>query len=262
MQGRYENLSAQELREMFLNSALDADLMSIKEYEMLFGHELTLDEPSADVLMFCTAGMSRNEKYSRDIQKPPFEAIIKKREQKKRRSKSIKTMRRIAAVLIITIVTALFAQGISLALGFNLVDFFRNALNAPDKTTTDFSGTEMFIKDEIRFYNSMNELLETEGLNILFPVGYNFTSFTVMDIGDYIDVWASSLEPNITFSINIGAEIHSIDYTYEENGIWYNISDMGDGTYQAFWVSDTDYYTIIVSDKAVISEIIRNLKEN
>ncbi|MDR2559185.1 MAG: hypothetical protein LBC86_06550 [Oscillospiraceae bacterium] len=131
MQTKYEGYSAQEIREMFFDNTLEADLMSINEYEKLFGCEMNLDEPNADVLVFCTKGLNQHEKYSRDIQKPSFEVIAKKLEQKKRqirKNSAFKAIHRVAAALVITTALAFFAQIVAMALGFDLFGYIYNWL--------------------------------------------------------------------------------------------------------------------------------------
>jgi hypothetical protein len=164
MQGRYEKLSAQEIREIFLNNTLDADLMSLNEYEKLFGYEMNLDGPNADILVFCTKGLNQHEKYSRDIQKPPFEAIVKKREKKKRqirKSSASKAFQRVAAALMITVVLTFFAQIVAMALGFDLFGYVYNWLfdDAIEITTIEEDENNIFwfpVSDET---NGENEVV-------------------------------------------------------------------------------------------------------
>jgi hypothetical protein len=151
------------------------------------------------------------------------------------------------------------------AFGFNFLSFFWRALNAPDKTATDSDGRDIFLTDDLRAYNSMSEMLEIEGFNILYPSklpdGYSFTNFEVWNVDTGMVIRAFSFEPHISFEVMIDVNIQINNFSYTENGIEYNIIDMGE-MYQAEWIRNTDYYLIVVSNKTAISEIIKNLKES
>jgi hypothetical protein len=154
----------------------------------------------------------------------------------------------------------------SAALGYNFIDLIRNAINNPDRTDTDNEGNQVLVaEDTTRVYNSMSELLEFENLSILFPVklpiGYEFTDFLVFEIETGLQIQAFSTEPYISFIVLIGANVVHEYFDYEINEIEYSIVESNDWLYQAFWSYNGDYYSIVVSDKAIISEIINNLKE-
>jgi hypothetical protein len=93
------------------------------------------------------------------------------------------------------------------------------------------------------------------------PAGYIFTNFEVTDFGTELEILVYASDPYIAFRVLVGANMIVNDYSHEANGIKYNVSDLGDGLYQAQWTNGTDYYTIVVSDNAILSEIIKNLKE-
>jgi hypothetical protein len=109
----------------------------------------------------------------------------------------------------------------------------------------------------------MTEMLETENLNILYPAvlpnGYNFNDFEVIDIDGQFEIRALSTEPYITFVVELGITFQIENYKHEENGIKYNVLELGDGLYQAEWIDNEDYYWIVVADEAVLSEIIKKL---
>jgi len=268
MQGKYNNLTAFDLRELFLANALDADLMSLEDFEKLFGYEIELDDSRADVLVFCSNGMNKCQEHGIDVQMSPLDELFREhhRRNKKNRSRMYaKIAQRAATIIAVIALAALLAQGVAMAFGFNLIDLFRSALNAPEKAVTNSEGLELLINDDIRFYNSMSEMLEAEKISILyptkFPEGYSFTGFTVIDVGDYIEIYATATEPFISFTVKLGVDIKIDSFDYEENGIKYNILERDD-MLQVEWINKTDYYWINVSDEAVISEIIKNLKES
>jgi len=186
----YNELSARKLREMLLNNTLKANLMSLENYEKLFGYEINLDEPDVVVLNFCTKGLDGFAEYNIDIQKTSLEEIIKRGRAKKKaeRKKSViyRVIRNTAAVFIITAATALLAQGVSYAFGFDLFGYIYHWFkpNAVEITTVESrddgsfdmpslnrTGTEDGEnKYEFIFYeyNSIDEI-DKERLNLISP---------------------------------------------------------------------------------------------
>ena len=267
--GENRRKRAEKWREALLNRDFEENL-SQSDYEFLLELESELFEPDIAVLMFCIAGLKQYDKYINleDIQiysMALFNPVERWEEKYKNPIRHFNIYRRAIVAIIAIFIILLFANITAAALGFNLIDFFRNALNSSEKSIADSEGREMILTDSTRFYNSMSELLESENFNILYPVklpnGYNFTTFEVNRFGDELEIIASSTKPYIEFVVKLGVEVHIIDYFYEENNIKYNILDMNDMC-QAYWFSDTDYYWITVSDRAVLSEIIKNLKES
>jgi hypothetical protein len=112
----------------------------------------------------------------------------------------------------------------------------------------------------------MEEMLAVENLDILYPArlpdGYEFTEFVVTDFGDFLEVWAGGSEPYISFIARIGMNVGIEHYDYEVNGIRYHVVELDENSHQAGWVCGADYYTIVVSDSATISEIIESLRRN
>ncbi|MCL2071162.1 MAG: hypothetical protein FWH07_02890 [Oscillospiraceae bacterium] len=151
------------------------------------------------------------------------------------------------------------------AMGYNPIELIRNALNSSNRIATDNRGDGVMLSDDIRVYNSMSEMLEKENLNILYPAKlpdkYEFTEFKITDFGDILVAGSYNIEPYISFEIRIGAGIPIEDYSHEINGIRYTITER-DSMYDVAWSYGTDYYTIVVGDKTIISEIIENLKES
>lgn len=194
----------------------------------------------------------------------PFEEIQNLADEKK--SKRFKKMRR-ASIAMVACVGALFIVTLTVAaMGYNVLDMIRMVLKFPEKTTINFGdGNDIIRSDDTRYYNSMNEMLDKEALNIIYPSklpdGYNFTGFMITDYKDYIEVIAYSVSPYISFSVEIGVH-YQIDYDYENNSIKYNITETINGDYQAYWSDEKDSYSIIVSDEAILSEIIKNFKES
>jgi hypothetical protein len=259
----YNELSAEELRELLLKGELLHELMTEEDYTALLDIESDFDDPSEKVIDFCYEGLSVLPKYS-DIGKRDFDInelmdIVENRKPV-RKQKKLKKAFLIAAAVIISI---LAIQIVAVAMGYSIIDLGKRLLNIPEKTVTEFNDKHIERTDDFRSYDSMRELLESENYNILYPVelpiGYSFTYFEFIKFDNYSAIRAYALEPHITFTVEIGVDYQFDNYDYEINGIKYNIIELGDGLYQAFWADNTCYYWIVVDDKAILSEIIKNL---
>jgi hypothetical protein len=149
-------------------------------------------------------------------------------------------------------------------MGYNIFDLIWSAIKSEDKKSDDDDGNEVVFNESVRFYDSMQEMLEIEKLNILYPEelpkGYEFNNFEADDTGKHLVISAFGTDSMIDFKIVIDTGIEIYDYAYEANGVKYNIADMGDGLCQAFWRDGQDYYMIVVDDESILSEIIENLR--
>jgi len=265
----YSNTAVLILRESLLNNRLDANTLKLGDFERLFDYETDLDDPNATVLNFCVKGLDKYEEYNKynDIQ-IDFNALYKRYESERRKTRIVflNIPKRAFIAVVAVIVSFSLATVVAAAMGYNLVDLIRNALNMPDKSETDYNGKGVIWTGDTRVYNSLEDMIESENLNIFYPEslpnGYDFTNFEITDKGNYLQLRLYADEPYISFRVQIGVTPEIDSYEYETNGIKYNIGALEDGLYQAQWSDGKDYYMIVVGDKAVLSEIIKNLKES
>jgi hypothetical protein len=193
MQGKYENLSAAELRELCLKGELDADSMSLEELEKLFGYETELDEPQAEVLIFCTNGFDKYAKYRDDIPKPPLEKILKKHYGVKRRVSVPRAARLAAAIVLIVTVSAFMAQIVSMALGFNLFEFVRDWLFDKDTVGVLISEPDDEIGVDLREHRSEISTADTDSPDE--PPVDEFVFLDFERIEDIDDEWLARVSP-------------------------------------------------------------------
>jgi hypothetical protein len=211
----------------------------------LLDYESKLDKPNSTVIKFCKSRL--NKKSSK--------AKI-----------SFRIHKRVAVALIAIFTALVIATVTAAAMGYNVIDLFFGAWRANESTNTDNDGNQIIIMGDSRVYNSMSEILGNENLRIFYPtelpLGYSFTNFEIDNSGSQLIVEVTATEPFISFVVMVGANIEIDDYSYEINGMKYNIFEMGDGLYQADFSIGEDYYMIVVDNKTLLSEIIENLKES
>ncbi|MDR2531916.1 MAG: hypothetical protein LBC82_03640 [Oscillospiraceae bacterium] len=115
MQSKYGDLSAAELRELCLKDELDAAQMSLEELEKLFGYESELDDPQAEILIFCSKGFDKFDKYRKDIRKPSLKKIYRENniDERRRATKpALRVLKMAATIAIIITLTAFTAQAV------------------------------------------------------------------------------------------------------------------------------------------------------
>ena len=234
MQSNYENLSAVELRELCLKGELDSATMSLEELEKLFGYESELDDPQAEILIFCSKGFDRFEKYREDIRKPSLKKIYREHyavERKRTTKPAVRALQTAAAIVVILMLTAFTAQAVSLALGHNLFEYVRDWLfdrdtvgvlvNEPrEDGSVDLPHTPPATDD-----NSTDSPPEDE---------FVFLDFEQLE--DIDEVWLSRVSDRLVE----GYEFTSADY----------LRYAGDEEFNFHFVDDNDnYVTLIIQNK-------------
>lgn len=151
-----------------------------------------------------------------------------------------------------------------MAFGSSIVDFGKNLFKFPEKTIVNSDSNDIFHTSDFRTYNSLQEMLKNENIIIeypkLLPDNLEFTVFEVIDTGMFLDVKMKT-ENNLSsviLEIKIGANYVLEENVYKENGIAYNITEIEQGKYQAYWNNNTDYYILIANNEDLLHEIIKN----
>lgn len=154
--------------------------------------------------------------------------------------------KRIAVVAAVCVVfAATLAQGISMTfVDDKLVVWFRELMSSDGNKHVVFF-------NEIREYGSVEELIEAENVDILFPTNQRFERFEAYNIGDILHIVITTTEPFVRFSVDINAGIIVEQYFVE----W-------DGFYQVGWTENGNYYRVLTTDSLLLSEIIENLVRN
>jgi hypothetical protein len=300
----YGKMPCEDLRKLLLDGKLEHKYMSESIYERLFDHESHFPAPNPAVIAFCSAGLRRVDKYKDYSDIEIYMSVLGERKKRqiieqevlnafykpKRTVPVIGFFRfifkypRLAvrgagelygifyrkhkrfAVVGIVILSSTLLITTAAAFGFNILELARNAISNPNNITSDEDGRDAIFSDDVRVYDSISAMLETEKFSILYPaelpIGYEFTDFMVIAIATDLEIQMFASEPYISFVVLIGAENQVENNIGEINGIRYNITEMEDGLYVAEWNHNGDYYTIVVSDTAILSEIIENLKES
>ena len=158
--------------------------------------------------------------------------------------------------------TLLLITATAAAFGYNFFDYLKQALNSPERKAIHLDNDEVFLADNFRVYDSMQDMIESENLKILYPsslpAGYDLTNFEVneLDIGLRIRVYSAN--PFFEFWVEIGIN-YPVEPLYKTDIIEYSAFETNDGYFQAEFNYEGDYYTIGVDDESTLLEIINNL---
>ena len=265
----YNELSYEELRELLLKGELEHQYMAEEDYSWLLDNEIGREDfnPAVTTFCLCDEGLGRFDEYKNyDDIHIDIDSIFAQAEregveaahEEGKKFTVVKPKRLKRSVIIAAAVVS------ALLVAFSFTDFFRKFLNVPEKTPVGSDDNHIFRSDDTRFYNSMLEMLEAEKLNILYPAklpnGYAFTNFEVNDFGVDFAILAYATEPYIEFKVLVDVGIHIDSYEYKVNGIGYNIFKMSENLYQADFSIGEDYYLVVVNDRAILSDIIKNLQ--
>ena len=201
MGNSYTDLTYEELRELLLNGELEHERMSESDYEFLLDNEVEFGDCNEIIIDFCTEGLKRFEKYKECLDlstknEVDFEVVVKKYQTNslfgviENKKVTIVVHRKLKRFFIaIAAVAVSFSLIIATAssMGYDVIGLIRKALNSPERSATDNHGDGIILSDDIRVYNSMQEMLESENISVLhpvnLPVGYEFTDFRVNDFG-------------------------------------------------------------------------------
>lgn len=253
MKAYYTEFSAAELRAMFLQGTLKTEFLTQENYEDLLDNEDIYDVPDADVITFCVNGLEQFPEYRDAIVKKSFNEMFKKDLINNKPKVKILNIKILKPILVFTImaVTAMLAQIIAMASGFDLFGYIFNwntdeviDIVNQDKIvlTEDFENTYLFYKDLPESLNNMisDDLIEKYSFSeALYRVRELSMRFRV----DLIDLNGNGLILSVSYSSN--TQIEKDDEGYREEyvvgDITYSIST-NMGYYQAIWVKDEYLY--------------------
>jgi hypothetical protein len=253
MQSKYNNLTALELREMFLNNTLDTDLMNQDDFEKLFGYEIELDEPSADVISFCSNGLNEYEYYGKDIQMPPLSDIYKKLHRRTRRNRGrafAKVTQVAASIVLVIALTALLAQRVAMALGFDLFGYIFNWFKAD---TVEITAMEQQPDSSFDLPHTAPENTEPAEPNDGTEIEDEFVFLDFERIEDIGVEWLSKVSPwlieNYTFS-----HANYMSFMGEKN---FNIIFLGEIDI-FLTIQNTSMFYVEIEDDKLVEEVTLN----
>ena len=210
---------------------------------------------------------------------PKEEGIGKKRKKGKKGKKDKKKSKKraVAAVATVAIITTLMFAVVSVAAhnqGYaNAWEFIteniKQILNLNAGETMESDGITFVKGEDAVSYASMEELIEAEHLDILYPANLpndiHVTKITYQNVDENHQIYSFQFnDSNLSLSISNVKSVTQVDLlqyeTYEANKITFYIEKITNGTYQAIGQDNEYEYRIIYNDYNVLIEILKNLK--
>lgn len=274
MERNYDELSAEEMRELILQDKLNHNFMSEEDYIAVLDYEAFLGAPNEKTLDFCYAGLTLNEKY-RDIEIPfNINTLIDEFEnrnnvRKGNKTKPVRIIRLLVSIIAAIIVLMLSTQLIGMAFGF---DFFGFIFNWNEKEVVGVSNLDSVAPDS--FESVITEYTESDKIPDemkSFSPDYLFKNYqfdSAVCISDFSLKYQFNftgkegfLSLTVTDSGNTDVEKdeNTVQENYTAGNQLYTVFTNMDN-YQVIWVKDGWFYhlyTQISLDE--LKEILNNL---
>ena len=210
---------------------------------------------------------------------PKEEGIGKKRKKGKKGKKDKKKSKKraVAAVATVAIITTLMFAVVSVAAhnqGYaNAWEFIteniKQILNLNAGETMESDGITFVKGEDAVSYASMEELIEAEQIDILYPANLpndiHVTKITQLHMSDLHTVLSFQFDnENLSMLISNLPEISNADLlekeTYQSNNMTFYIDSFSNGTYQAIGYYNDYEYQINYNNYDTLIKILNNLK--
>ena len=262
----------------------------IKKLELLrdLEAEKPVEEMDVSLVMACVESILElrgetvsftPEEVEEKVRKIPFveetTSLNTPPESVKSRSTKVKSRKILLIAAIISILIAIFAVS-SIAFEWNIFDELKDrfgmVFNTPVNEEVDTNGVTITMNGESVVYNTLEDALKNEGINVLYP-----TKLPENIILDNISFYEEYEKEKVTFAFNDENLIYSIVFkqmltidlksvaneVIEINGIQCYIIEMPDiKTTQIYFEYNGNVYETSYTDKQELIEIIHNLKES
>ena len=262
----------------------------IKKLELLrdLEAEKPVEEMDVSLVMACVESILElrgetvsftPEEVEEKVRKIPFveetTSLTTPPQSVKGRSTKVKSRKILLIAAIISILIAIFAVS-SIAFEWNIFDELKDrfgmVFNTPVNEEVDTNGVTITMNGESVVYNTLEDALKNEGINVLYP-----TKLPENIILDNISFYEEYEKEKVTFAFNDENLIYSIVFkqmltidlksvaneVIEINGIQCYIIEMPDiKTTQIYFEYNGNVYETSYTDKQELIEIIHNLKES
>lgn len=199
---------------------------------------------------------------------------LEKGENKKKIKKHVTVKRIWLIAACIGLLVALFALA-SVAFEWNVVDtiieYFGSIHKAPEDEWFELNGDTIEKSDETRSYDSLEDFVNEEGINILYPrnspQNVKVSCISICEIDGKSDVSIAFNNNNLSCGITINSTIsQEILNVYTEtlviNSLECHFLEMEDvSVVQVYFEHDNNLYMYSYNDKQELINIIENLEE-
>jgi len=280
-----DNLKGQEIKELIIDRKITLEELDTSALEKLLDYEtdmLCLDMGDMELIRACAARL--DELNGPAMTDEEFWSIIKKAEERMISGEKENTpvdapvnaparvvKKRIIwkKVWLVAAIVALLISAATItasAFGFNVFEYFREVIGLSAGEKVDKGTVTLINRGEAKEYDSIEELLEAENINILYPSvlpeGIEIESVRISEDtnGECIKIFTNNSQVNIA----IYAGRTPTDSTFEDsevfelNGIKFCVNEE---LVSAYCYHNNCFYSIQANNYENILQMIDNIKE-
>ena len=275
---KLDKLSGQEIKEMLNENQIAFCELDVSSLMKVFDYEtdmLVLGKGDIELIRKCTELIDEKsldsiigaERFDEIADKSFEENVIITDEVDREKPVKRKLWRKVALVAAILAVLLVGTTVAAVAFDSNINDYLGDFVRGDEKVV-EIDGMTFYRNDDEKTYSSVEELLEAEDLDILYPTqlpeGVRVTRITTgknFKGEDDISFYTNDL--NVSFKINTSTSGHFIENanTYVHNSITYYI-EQRNSVLVAGAIYNGYLYSVSASSKESLFLIINNLKES
>ena len=274
-QRKLDNMTGQDIKEMITEQKINLEDLSIPALNCLFEYEsdaVCKGEGDTDLLCRCADVLAQKEGLAEEHDEV-FATMLNNAmlsvspvAQPKTKSYRFKKALLIAAAVVILACSASF---VAMAFGFDVFGYFRELISRPAGATIEESGVTLVHFGEPIRYPSIEALVSTEKLNIIYPFkmpeGISVTVVSkVIGINGNGIIEIQTTNDNVCIYIDLSIENTDIAFTdcekVEKNGIFFYIKKEINTAF-AFAIHAGNYYSIQANTYENLIMILDHMKE-
>ena len=278
-------MTGQEIKELIADEIITLQELDVPALEKVLDFEIEMichGNGDMDVMRQCSEILDERSKSDK-LNHDDILAVINKTKSEHvtvfdadntsvvaHRRKNSFVLKRIAIIAAAIVITVASTFTIAAAFDIDILKYLKSITGQPDGTTVDIDGFTFQNIDGTQKYESIQQMVEEENLNIMyptrFPEGFDIKSIRLIDDGNgnlSVEFCTADTYVGITVDLDIGEDPQIFGEIYEHDGKTYYINCKGSNNlfYAACVYRQNTYYISAHSYKDLIF-IIDNMKDN
>ncbi len=277
MENKLDNISIQEIKELIANNEITLCQLDNDVIERIMNHEVNmicLGEGDMELIDKCAQilcaqdDIIAHEDFVNIVDKCFEEhvTIISDKDITKSTPKARIIFKRIAIIAAIIMILVTSTIGIASAFGIDIMEYLTKVSKSPAGTRIDVEGFTFYHNGTPKEYSTIEEMLEKEELNIMYPTKWP-DDIKLVSVNSRVDfnglytIDFRTTKPDIIISVILNSEIDHADPedTYTYDGIVY-VLGFNEVHYATCNYKNNNYYISAYTRDDLIM-MIENMKE-
>ncbi|MBR6784461.1 MAG: hypothetical protein IKM32_07175 [Clostridia bacterium] len=278
-----DNMTGQEIKELITKKQISIESLDASALNKLINYETDmLCFGNGDIEFICRCSdqldiISNNpitdDEFCKAIEnaKLEYENNFVNNPSHKNTNKKHIGLRRVGLIAAILAILIAGTTLVAAAFGINIFEYIIKMGHEPEGTYVSADSFTFYNAGETKHYSSIEELVKTEHLNIMYPSGFpeniyiKSVRISASEIGEN-NIMILTSDSNVLVDINTNVtEINSTfneHEIYQSNGITYYIfEDVLYNRYNAYCIHNNVEYVISANNYDNLLTIINNMKE-